>query len=92
MFNLFGKRKVKEMIEEAKETYIVPETKKKDEPTGHTMYSIGLTDNNRVSFKMGYSEITMNPQGVQNLIDQLELFKSQIIDEDQNDQSQPEHS
>jgi hypothetical protein len=32
---------------------------------------------------MGYSEITMNAQGVQNIIDQLELFKLQIIDEAQ---------
>lgn len=48
--------------------------------TGHTMYSIGLTDENRVSFRMGYNEITMNPQGVQNMIDQLELFKQQIMD------------
>jgi hypothetical protein len=90
MLNLFGKRTAKEMIEEAKETYTVPESKpkKEDEPTGRTMYSIGLTDNNRVSFKMGYSEITMNPQGVQHLIDQLELFKSQIAEEDRNDQPQ----
>lgn len=51
--------------------------------TGQTMYSIGLTDENRVSLKMGYSEITMNAQGVQNIIDQLELFKLQIIDEAQ---------
>ena len=90
MFNLFGKRTAKDFIEEAKENYTVPESKpkKEEEPTGHTMYSIGLTDNNRVSFKMGYSEITMNPQGVQNIIDQLELFKQQIMTEEKDDQSQ----
>lgn len=55
-----------------------------EEPKGTTMYSIGLTDQNRVSFRMGYSEITMNPQGVQNMIDQLELFKKQIMEESSN--------
>ena len=45
---------------------------------GKTVYSIGLTDNNRVSIVMGYSSITMNAAGVQQMIEQLELFKSQI--------------
>ena len=45
---------------------------------GKIVYSIGLTDDNRVSIVMGYSSMTMNALGVQQLIDQLELFKSQI--------------
>ena len=45
---------------------------------GKTVYSVGLTDNNRVSITMGYSSITMNSVGIQQLIDQLTLFKSQI--------------
>ena len=45
---------------------------------GKTVYSIGLTDDNRVSIVMGYSSMTMNALGVQQLIDQLTLFKSQI--------------
>lgn len=45
---------------------------------GKTVYSVGLTDNNRVSIIMGYSSVTMNSAGVQQLIDQLTLFKSQI--------------
>ena len=45
---------------------------------GKTVYSVGLTDNNRVSITMGYSSVTMNSVGVQQLIDQLALFKSQI--------------
>lgn len=57
-----------------------PKEKSEKKTTGQSMYSVGLTDENRVSFRMGYTEITMNPQGVQNLIDQLELFKKQIMD------------
>jgi len=42
------------------------------------VYSIGLTDDNRVSIVMGYNSMTMNAAGVQQMIEQLELFKSQI--------------
>ncbi len=41
-------------------------------------YRIGMASDNRVSIQVGYGEITMNAQGVQNMIDQLELFKNQI--------------
>jgi hypothetical protein len=47
-------------------------------PAGNTAYNIGLTDNNRVSLTIGYSSVSMNSVGVQQLIDQLTLFKSQI--------------
>lgn len=48
------------------------------EPAGRTVYSVGLTDNNCVSLHIGYGSINMNTVGVQQLIDQLTLFKSQI--------------
>lgn len=89
MFDWFGKKEIPKYIPEGlgvprrKEQV---EEKKAKEPKVQTMYSIGLTDNNRVSLRMGYSEMTMNPQGVQNLIDQLELFKKQIMEDGpQND-------
>lgn len=48
-------------------------------------YRLGVTDKNRVSLQMGYSEITMNKAGVQNLIDQLSLFRDQLVgDENEN--------
>jgi hypothetical protein len=50
----------------------------KQEKDSTTYYSIGHTDDNRVSLKMGYSTLTMNSQGVQNLIDQLELYQRQL--------------
>ena len=50
----------------------------KEDTAGKTAYSLGLTDNNRVSLTVGYSSLTMNSVGVQQMIDQLALFKSQI--------------
>jgi hypothetical protein len=43
-----------------------------------TYYSIGHTDDNRVTLRMGYTTLTMNYDGVQNLIDQLALYQKQL--------------
>ena len=59
------------------------EPPKKEEPA-KTFYRLGLTDNNRVSFSMGYSEITMNHTGCQQMIDQLKFFQSQLQGEEDN--------
>jgi hypothetical protein len=50
----------------------------KEEPVT-TYYRLGITSNGRVSFQMGYSEITMNAGGINNMIAQLELFRDQIL-------------
>ena len=55
---------------------------KEEEKPAHTYYRLGITDNNRVSLQMGYSEITMSAKGVDNLISQLELFRDQIVEEE----------
>ena len=55
--------------------YIPPAPREKD-PTIH--YTIGHTDDNRVAFRLGYSTLMMNYQGVQSLIDQLEMYKNQL--------------
>jgi ABC-type lipopolysaccharide export system ATPase subunit len=47
-------------------------------------YRIGVTDNNRVAFSMGYSEITMTKLGCEQMIEQLEVFMNQLNDEEQN--------
>ena len=57
----------------------------KEELSPKIFYRIGVTDKNRVSFQMGYSEITMTKLGVRNLIDQLELFQGQLRDETEDD-------
>lgn len=62
-----------------------PETNKEPsvpEKPATVFYRIGVTDQNRIAFNMGYSEITMTKAGVQSMIDQLEFFKSQLYDED----------
>jgi hypothetical protein len=76
MFDWFKKKEHSNVIKfpEVKTPYIEP-PKEKD-PT--TYYSIGHTDDNRVTLRMGYTTLTMNYDGVQNLIDQLELYQSQL--------------
>jgi hypothetical protein len=46
-----------------------------------TYYTFGLTDDNRLAFTMGYTTLTMNSAGVDNLISQLEFFKDQLHEE-----------
>lgn len=43
-----------------------------------TCYRLGLTNDNRVSFQMGYSEIIMNRAGCQQVIDQIAFFMNQL--------------
>jgi hypothetical protein len=62
----------------------VPEsgTKPVPESEAKIFYRIGVTDRNRISFAMGHTEITMTKLGVQNLIDQLEVFRDQLANEE----------
>ncbi len=62
----------------------MPEVTPPKEEPAKIFYRLGLTDNNRVAFSMGYSEITMNKEGCQQLIDQIAFFQSQLYDEDNN--------
>lgn len=88
MFDLFRRKTAKEYMDESSNVYNLPKPKlvepppepKKEEPA-KTFYRLGLTDNNRVSFQMGYSEITMNHAGCQQMIDQLVFFQSQLYDD-----------
>ncbi len=70
-------------LEPKTSNYVKPPEAEK-EKTAHTYYRLGLTDNNRVSLAMGYSEINMNAAGIDNLIKQLELFKSQIREQEES--------
>ena len=45
-----------------------------------TYYTLGMTSENRVEFKMGYSAITMNHDGLVNLMEQLEVFRKQLAE------------
>ena len=48
-----------------------------------TYYTFGLTDDNRIAFQMGYTTLTMNRDGIQDLIMQLEFFKNQLHEDEE---------
>jgi hypothetical protein len=82
MFNWFKKNDSGSNVipfPEPKETpktpYIAPP---EPQPEPKVYYTFGLTDDNRVTFTMGYTTLTMNDVGIQDLIDQLEFFKKRI--------------
>ena len=52
-------------------------------------YSIGITSEDRMTFKIGYSTLTMNRQGVEHLIEQLEVFMNQLPQESKEENGQP---
>ena len=54
-----------------------PEPKK--EPK--TYYTFGVTDDNRVSFQMGYTTLAMTKLGVDQLIEQLEFYRDRLEEE-----------
>jgi hypothetical protein len=82
MFDFFKKREYSNVVPFPKPEavpYIEPPTPTEKDPT--TYYSIGHTDDNRVTLRMGYTTLTMNYVGVQHLIDQLELYKDQLSED-----------
>lgn len=83
MFEWFKNREYSNVIKfpEVKTPYVEPPTTEKD-PVVY--YTIGHTDNNRVSLRMGYSSLYMTHRGVQDLIDQLSLYQSQLKQEEDN--------
>jgi hypothetical protein len=86
MFDLFKKNKMPKNVvpfpaPKAVEPPKLVEPPKAPEKPATTYYEIGHTTDNRVSIKMGYTTVTMNSQGVQNLIDQLALYQSQLREE-----------
>ena len=52
--------------------YIEPPNKEQE------YYCIGVTSENRITFKTGISTLTMNREGCENLIEQLEVFMKQL--------------
>ena len=83
MFDLFKKNKLPANVlpfPTPAPRLVEPPAPQEKDPT--TYYSIGHTDDNRVTLRMGYGTLTMNYVGVQNLIDQLELYQSQLHEEE----------
>lgn len=83
MFDWFKNKDSKVVNFPKRETnYTVTPTS--DEKPATIFYRFGVTDKNRLAFQMGYSEITMNKAGCQNLINQLTFFMNQLEDEDED--------
>jgi hypothetical protein len=80
MFDLFKKNKMPKNVVPFPAPKAVapvePPAPKEKDPAVH--YTIGHTDDNRVAFRLGYSTLMMNSAGVQTLIDQLEMYQSQL--------------
>ena len=81
MFDWFGRKSdytnVVKFPEQIKDPvpYIEPPKKEQE------YYSIGVTSENRITFKTGISTLTMSRKGVENLIQQLAVFRDQIEEE-----------
>lgn len=89
MFDWFKSRKEREedynnvvkFPEIPKVPYLVPPAPPEPEKPARIFYRIGVTDNNRVAFSMGQSEITMTKLGCEQMIEQIEVFMNQLRDE-----------
>ncbi len=83
MFDWFKKDKGTNNVVPFPKPEAVPYVEPPAEPEkpATTFYRLGLTDNNRVSFVMGYSEITMNAAGVDNMIKLLETYRDMLREE-----------
>jgi hypothetical protein len=79
MFDWFKKREYSNVLpfpEPKAVPYIEPPKKEEEH------YSIGVTNDNRITLRIGYTTLTMNQQGAGNLITQLELFASQLEEDE----------
>jgi hypothetical protein len=88
MFDWFKKREYTNVVKfpEPKSVPYIDPLPEPEKPAT-TYYRLGITDTSRVSFQMGYSEITMNADGVDNMIRQLQVFRDQIREyEEQGDE------
>ena len=62
----------------------IPQVEPPSAEPAKIFYRIGVTDQDRISFSMGHMEITMNAEGIDNLIAQLELHKKILLSEREN--------
>jgi hypothetical protein len=59
--------------------YVEPPKEKEQE-----YYSIGITSENRITLKTGYTTLTMNHKGCSDLIEQLQVFMKQIEEKEED--------
>ena len=83
MFDWFGRKPDYANVVKFPEQVKVPTPYSEPPKQEETYYSIGVTSENRIIFKTGYSTLTMNRKGVENLIQQLAVFRDQLaVEED----------
>ena len=83
MFDFFKKREYSNVLPfpaPQAVPYIEPPPAPKKDPKVY--YTFGITDDDRVTFTMGQTTLTMTKEGVDNLIKQLGFFRDQL-DEDE---------
>jgi hypothetical protein len=85
MFDWFKKRDYNNVVPMFPDQVPFDDSPKEEKPAV-TYYRLGITDNRRVSLQMGYSEITMNVGGINNMIKQLEVFRDQIAEYESNEE------
>ena len=81
MFDWFGRKPNYTNVVKFPEQVKVPEPYTEPPMKEQEYYSIGVTSENRITFKTGISTLTMNREGVENLIQQLSVFRDQIKEE-----------
>jgi hypothetical protein len=82
MFDWFKKPDYSNVVK-FPETRVIPIVPPKESNTPETIYSIGATaEGTHMTLKVGYSTLTMTKAGVQNLIEQLAVFRDQLREEE----------
>jgi hypothetical protein len=78
MFDWFKKSDHSNVIK-FPETKAVPNVPYIEQPKSEELhYSIGITSEDRIALKIGYTTLTMNKAGCEDLIEQLEVFVKQL--------------
>ena len=71
-FDFFRRRTAKELMQQAEEQYVAPIPSPMEKAP---VYQIGKTEDGMITFKMGYTTLTMTNSGVDQLIRILEAAK-----------------
>jgi hypothetical protein len=82
MFDWFKKPDYSNMVK-FPEARVIPIVPPKESNAPETIYSIGATTElTHMTLRVGHSTLTMNKIGVQNLIDQLAVFRDKLEEEE----------
>ena len=77
MFNFFKKTEYSNVVKFPEQVKVPTPYIEQTKPE-EMHYTIGITTENRIAFKVGYSTLTMSKAGCEDLIEQLEVFVKQL--------------